>query len=148
MRVVDAAIVTDALTPTIYTDAVTTRSTGAVLTFTGVIRDHDSGRSVENLLYEAHPKAEEMLRVVAEDIGSKFDLEKIAVAHRIGELSIGDIALVAAASAPHRNTIFNALSEFVEQIKVRVPIWKLQRFVDGTEEWVNTPDSGPPTSYR
>lgn len=112
---------------------------GAVVSFAGVVRDHDHGRAVTSLTYEAHPSAEEVLREVAAEIASDPDVYAVAVSHRYGPLAIGEVALAAAVSTAHRAAAFNACGRLVDLVKQRIPIWKHQRFADGTEEWVNCP---------
>lgn len=114
---------------------------GAVATFTGYVRDHDGGRGVERLHYEAHPDAAAVLRAVAERVARRTaaatgDRVRLAVVHRTGDLGIGDVAVVAAAGAGHRQAAFTAASDLVEELKAEVPIWKEQGFDDGTSEWV------------
>lgn len=108
---------------------------GAVVTFTGVIRDNDDGRSVTGLDYEAHPEAQRFLadacRIVATESGLR-----IAAAHRIGSLAIGDVALIASVAAPHRAEAFTACARVVDLIKLTVPIWKRQHLAAGEAEWV------------
>jgi molybdopterin synthase catalytic subunit len=110
-------------------------SNGAVVTFSGVVRDHDAARAVTALDYQAHPDAERFLRQCCEQIAEQTGL-KVAAAHRTGTLAVGDTALVASVAAAHRREAFDACSELVELIKHRVPIWKRQHFADGPEEWV------------
>jgi molybdopterin synthase catalytic subunit len=112
---------------------------GAVVSFQGVVRDHDHGREVTRLEYEGHPNAEAVLREVAEEIAADPDVYAVAVSHRIGELKIGDVALVATVSTAHRAAAFAACARLVDEAKARLPIWKRQFFGDGTEEWVNCP---------
>jgi molybdopterin synthase catalytic subunit len=112
---------------------------GAVVSFQGVVRDHDHGRDVTLLEYEGHPTAEAVLRQVAEEIAADPDVYAVAVSHRVGELKIGDVALVAAVSTAHRAAAFAACARLVDEAKARLPIWKRQVFGDGTEEWVNCP---------
>ncbi|MES1212444.1 MAG: molybdenum cofactor biosynthesis protein MoaE [Leifsonia sp.] len=114
---------------------VQTAADGAVVTFEGVIRDHDHGSGVSALDYEAHPDAEAFLREVCESIATESGL-RVAAAHRIGHLVVGDIALIAAVAAPHRADAFAACAELVDRIKQRVPIWKRQHLDDGVSEWV------------
>ncbi|GAA1751347.1 molybdenum cofactor biosynthesis protein MoaE [Agromyces humatus] len=115
--------------------AVEADTSGAVVMFFGVVRNHDAGRDVLALDYQAHPEAErflaECVRRIADDTGLA-----VAAAHRVGELRIGDVALVAAASAPHRAEAFDACERLVDLIKQQVPIWKRQHFTDGVSEWV------------
>lgn len=109
---------------------------GAVVTFDGVVRDHDGGRGVERLEYSAHPTAAEVIAGVAREIAERYPDTLIAVAHRIGPLEIGNSALVCAVAAPHRKQAFVACDELVDTVKQRVPIWKHQVFDDGESEWV------------
>jgi molybdenum cofactor synthesis domain-containing protein len=116
------------------------RAAGAVVTFGGVVRDHDGGRGVRELEYVGHPTAADVIAEVAGDIASGFDgVWGVAVAHRVGLLGIGDVALACAVSAEHRKQAFHACSELVDEVKRRLPIWKRQVFDDGAEEWVNCP---------
>lgn len=116
---------------------VTDSVAGATVVFTGDVRDNDHGRSVVSLTYEAHPSAAEALREVAAEVAQRHDIIAVAVEHRHGPIAIGESALVAAASARHRQQAFEACQELVEMTKQRIPIWKHQIFDDGTEEWVN-----------
>ncbi|MDG9675663.1 molybdenum cofactor biosynthesis protein MoaE [Micromonospora sp. DH14] len=119
--------------------AVVDRRAGAVVSFQGVVRDHDHGRQVTSLEYEGHPSAEQVLREVAAEIAAEPDVYAVAVSHRVGPLAIGDVALVAAVSTAHRAAAFAACARLVDEVKARLPIWKRQVFTDGTEEWVNCP---------
>ncbi|HTF10222.1 MAG TPA: molybdenum cofactor biosynthesis protein MoaE [Asanoa sp.] len=112
---------------------------GAVVSFQGVVRDHDGGRSVVSLDYEGHPSAIEVLREVAAEIAKDPDVYAVAVSHRVGSLKIGDVAIVAAVSTAHRGAAFAACGRLVDEAKARLPIWKRQVFTDGGEEWVNCP---------
>ncbi len=112
---------------------------GAVVTFAGVVRDHDRGRSVTELHYEGHPDAS---RILAEVVAGTLDQPGVLAAaarHRTGDLAIGDLAFVAAVSAAHRREAFAACAWLVDEAKSRLPIWKHQHFADGTDEWVNSP---------
>ena len=115
--------------------AVDAAECGALVMFHGIVRDHDGGRGVAALDYRAHPEAE---RFLAECVASESERTglRLAAAHRVGELRIGDAALVAAASAPHRDEAFAAIERLVERIKAEVPIWKRQHFAAGASEWV------------
>jgi molybdopterin synthase catalytic subunit len=110
---------------------------GAVVTFSGDVRDHDHGRSVERLEYEGHPTAAAVLAQVARAVAERHDVVAIAVMHRVGPLAIGDSALVAAVSAAHRKEAFAACADLVDEVKSQLPVWKHQVFTDGTDEWVN-----------
>lgn len=112
---------------------------GAVVGFAGVVRDHDGGRQVVRLEYSAHPSAEQTLaEVLAEVGGQAVGVRAIAASHRVGVLQIGDAALVAAVSADHRGAAFETCARLVDAVKERLPVWKHQFFVDGTDEWVNS----------
>ena len=112
---------------------------GAVVTFQGVVRDHDHGRGVTLLEYEGHPSAAAVLREVADEIAADPEVYAVAVSHRVGTLKIGDVALVAAVSTAHRAAAFAACARLVDEAKARLPIWKHQIFADGGDEWVNCP---------
>ena len=112
-------------------------SAGAVVTFSGDVRDHDHGRTVAHLVYEAHPSAGSVLEEVARDVAGRHPVIALAVMHRVGPLAIGDAALVAAVSAAHRAEAFAACADLVDTTKERLPVWKHQVFSDGTDEWVN-----------
>ena len=110
---------------------------GAVVTFAGVVRSRDHNRVVRSLTYEGHPTAAEVLADVARTIAEEHDVIALAVAHRIGDLAIGDAALVAAVASAHRGEAFRACQALVDLTKERLPVWKHQFFADGTDEWVN-----------
>jgi molybdopterin synthase catalytic subunit len=112
---------------------------GAVVTFAGVVRDHDGGRAVRGLEYSAHPTAEKVVAEVAADVASRATgVRAIAVSHRIGPLGIGDVALACAVAADHRKEAFAACAELVDEVKRVLPVWKHQLFADGTDEWVGS----------
>jgi molybdenum cofactor synthesis domain-containing protein len=135
-EVVHAEVTTRVLSATAAEAAVVTRATGASVVFTGLIRDHDSGRSgVTGLDYTAHPDAQDALARSAEEIARAHPGVRIWAAHRIGRLEIGDAALVAACASAHRAEAFAAASDLVDAIKESVPIWKQQFYADGSHEW-------------
>ncbi|HEV7471477.1 MAG: molybdopterin synthase catalytic subunit [Pseudonocardiales bacterium] len=112
---------------------------GAVVTFAGVVRDHDGGRSVNGLEYSAHPTAESVVAQVAADVAARATgVRAIAVSHRVGPLGIGDVALACAVAADHRKEAFDTCAELVEEVKRLLPVWKHQAFADGSDEWVNS----------
>lgn len=119
--------------------AVGAAEAGAVVSFSGTVRNHDHGRGVLRLSYEGHPSAGDLLREVAEEIAARPGVRGVVVSHRIGDLEIGDPALVAAVAAEHRKEAFDACADLVDEVKARLPIWKHQFFGDGTDEWVNCP---------
>ena len=119
--------------------AVTGPEVGGMTMFVGAVRDHDSGRAVAELSYTAHPKAEQILREVAQEVADAFPDARLAVVHRIGDLAIGDLAVAVVAADAHRGGAFEAARRLIDDVKATVPIWKHQRFVDGTFEWVGLP---------
>ena len=119
--------------------AVADPAAGGTVLFSGAVRDEDGGRSVVRLDYTAHPRALADLRSVAEGIAAKFPVIALAVVHRVGELQIGDLAVVLAVSCAHRGEAFDAARALIDELKETVPIWKHQVFADGGEEWVGTP---------
>ena len=132
-------VTTEKLDLAAHEAAVADRRAGAVVSFQGVVRDHDHGRVVTLLEYEGHPSAAAVLREVAEEVAADPDVYLVAVSHRIGELQIGDVALAAAVSTAHRAAAYAACARLVDETKARLPIWKRQVFADGAEEWVNCP---------
>jgi molybdopterin synthase catalytic subunit len=111
---------------------------GAVVSFSGIVRNHDAGRAVTLLEYEAHPSAEGILASVADSVAADFPTVRIAIEHRTGALEVGDVALACAVSSAHRADAFAACARLVDEVKRQVPIWKLQHFADGTTEWVGS----------
>ncbi len=112
---------------------------GAVVTFAGVVRDHDGGRKVRGLEYSAHPTAAKVVADVAADVAARTrGVRAIAVSHRVGVLGIGEVALACAVAADHRRQAFETCAELVEEVKRLLPVWKHQSFADGTDEWVNS----------
>ncbi|TQM31187.1 molybdenum cofactor biosynthesis protein MoaE [Nocardia bhagyanarayanae] len=116
--------------------AVTGPEHGAVVVFTGKVRNHDGGQAVSALEYSAHPEAERFLRECCAAATASTGLP-VAAVHRVGALTVGDLAIVVAVAAPHRAEAFTACAELVDRIKHEVPIWKRQLFADGMSEWVN-----------
>jgi molybdopterin synthase catalytic subunit len=112
-----------------------TERDGAVVVFEGVIRDHDHGDAVSALDYRSHPDAEQFLRRVCEEVAEASGL-RVAAAHRVGSLRVGDVALVAVVAAAHRAEAFAACARLVDEIKSGVPIWKRQHLAGGTTEWL------------
>ncbi|WP_172119709.1 molybdenum cofactor biosynthesis protein MoaE [Actinomyces faecalis] len=117
--------------------AVEDRGAGAVVTFDGMVRDHDGGRGVRAIAYSAHPTAGDVVAQVAAEVASRPGLRAVAVVHRVGDLEIGQTALGVAVSADHRAPAFDAVRDLVEEVKKRMPVWKHQLFVDGSREWSN-----------
>lgn len=123
-----------------HLDAVEDPRQGAVTSFVGQVRNHDpevTGQVVA-LSYSAHPDAARILQETAERVVSQHDSQDealVAVSHRVGELAVGDAALVAAVSSPHRALAFAVCAELVEEIKRTLPVWKQQHGADGSDVW-------------
>lgn len=118
--------------------AVTDPSAGGIAVFAGAVRDHDHGKPVTSLSYSAHPSAADELRSVCQRVAARHDLHAVAAVHRVGDLFIGDLAVVVAVSSAHRATAFDACRELIDDLKSTVPIWKHQSFTSGDGEWVNS----------
>ncbi len=112
---------------------------GGLNLFIGLVRDHDRGQGVTSLDYSAHPSALERLREVCDRIAGEYDVHGLAAVHRVGHLAIGDIAVIVATTASHRDVAFTASRALIDTLKSEVPIWKHQRFEDGAQEWVGLP---------
>jgi len=118
--------------------AVTDPGAGGIVLFVGTVRDNDGTRGVTRLSYSAHPSAVAELRTVAEKVAADFDVRALAAVHRVGDLDVGDLAVVVGVSCPHRGEAFQACRTLIDNLKASVPIWKHQEFADGTSEWVNS----------
>jgi molybdopterin synthase catalytic subunit len=121
--------------------SVKTPGAGAVDVFLGVVRDNNDGRAVRLLEYQAYEEMalEEMARIVVE-IEASTPGARCAIAHRTGALEVGEIAVVCAASAPHRHEAFVACRRLIDEVKTRVPIWKREHGPDGPY-WVGWEDA-------
>lgn len=122
--------------------AVADDRSGATAVFVGTVRDHDHGRSVSALTYEAHPSAAAEIARVAAEISLQPEVLAVAAVHRVGPLAIGDLAVVVAVSCGHRGDAFVAARDLIDQVKAQVPIWKHQSFADGSSEWVACTTAG------
>lgn len=120
----------------VYASVAGVRSVGAIALFVGVIRNEDEGRAVTELGYSAHPSVENYIREIVEKTVARYPVRAVSAVHRIGDLKVGEIAVIVAAACPRRGDSFSACREIIEQIKHTVPIWKHQRFADGDAEWV------------
>ncbi len=120
-------------------NAIADPAAGGEVLFIGTVRDHDADKGVTALSYSAHPSAaREMLRVAEETAAKYPDSIAIAAVHRIGDLDVGDLAVVVGVSCAHRAEAFHACHALIDELKATVPIWKHQRFTDGTDEWVGS----------
>jgi len=122
---------------TALVETVTAPDRGGVVTFVGTVRDHHHGRQVTSLSYSAYePMAESVCGTIRAEAERRWPV-RVAVVHRLGDLEIGDAAVAIAVASAHRDEAFAACRYVIEEIKRRVPIWKRERFTDGTEEWVD-----------
>jgi molybdopterin synthase catalytic subunit len=128
-------------------------SAGACVTFEGRVRNHNEGRKVEALDYEAYaPLAEkEGVRIIGE-ARAKFPILEATCVHRTGGLALGDVAVWVAVTAAHRAAAFEACRYIIDEAKARLPIWKREHYVGGTTEWINCasrePDGGGPPASK
>jgi molybdopterin synthase catalytic subunit len=110
---------------------------GGAALFAGTVRDHHAGRAVVGLEYSAYePMAEAVAAAILAEAVARWPV-RVGLAHRIGALEIGDIAVACVAAGAHREEAFAACRYVIEEVKRRVPIWKRERYADGTEAWVN-----------
>jgi len=118
---------------------------GAVLLFVGVVRDHADGRAVTGMRYEAFEEmAVDVLETIAQEAAGHLGTDRVAVVHRVGDLSIGDASVAIAVSSPHRADAYDASRYVIEEIKKRLPIWKKEHYVEGDDAWVE--GSVPPVN--
>lgn len=111
---------------------------GAIVTFTGTVRDHGRGRSVTKLEYEAYaPAAEKMLEQIGDEIEQRWGLTAVAIVHRIGTLEIGEASVAISVASAHRDAAFDASRYAIERIKEIVPIWKKEHYADGAT-WIGS----------
>lgn len=135
-----ARITEEPIDPRDVEESVWTSADGAMVTFSGVVRDHDGGRTdVLDIEYSAHPAAGDILRRLCDQVASEHSV-RVSAVHRVGVLPVGEIAVVVVAVSPHRAEAFTACSDLIERLKHEVPIWKRQRFTDGVSEWVGVGD--------
>jgi molybdopterin synthase catalytic subunit len=116
---------------------VKSKKSGAVVTFSGDVRNHDGDKDVSTLTYEIHPSAQDVLKSIVSEVSARFAINDVAVAHRYGDIAIGECAFAVAVSADHREAAFKACSALVDTVKEKLPIWKHQLFADGSDQWVN-----------
>jgi molybdenum cofactor synthesis domain-containing protein len=139
-RVLRAVVTEEPLDVSEHASLVSSGAAGAVVTFSGVVRNHDGGRDVRALEYTSHPSATEVIKKVAAQVAAAHpEVLGLAVSHRVGQLAIGDSALACAVAAAHRAAAFAACAALVDEVKLQLPIWKRQEFADGSEQWVNSP---------
>ena len=119
--------------------AVSDPGAGGTVVFVGTVRDEEDGKTVATLGYSAHPSVDASLREVAEHVAAAHPVTALAAVHRVGDLVVGDLAVVVAVSCPHRAEAFAACRALIDELKGTVPIWKNQLFEDGSQQWVGLP---------
>lgn len=125
------------LDPSLLVQLVQTPNDGAVVTFAGVVRNNFAGRASERLTYESYASmAEQVLAQLADEARARWEIGRVAVHHRVGELAIGETAVLVVVAAPHRQGAFEAAAYIMDRIKEVVPIWKREHWADGDSEWV------------
>ena len=117
-------------------DEVRDEEAGAIATFTGTTRVHSRGRTVTHLDYEAYEgMAEHVMEEIADSLNARYDLNAVAIHHRVGRVGIGETSVVIAVSAPHRHDALAACKDAIDELKERVPLWKKEVY-EGGEEWI------------
>ena len=137
-------ITSDPLEPNSVTEIVRNNSNGAVITFLGKTRDSTDGKNVNYFEYEAYqPMAQNMIQQIFDEVKERWEIEDLAISHRLGKVEIGEISMVVAISSPHRKQAFEAGQYSIDRIKEIVPIWK-KEFFDNGEEWVGSETQAKP----
>jgi molybdopterin synthase catalytic subunit len=116
---------------------VSDESCGAATSFLGCVRNVNEGRAVTGIEYSAYRSmAEREMNAIAGGAAERFGVTRLIIEHRLGVLVLGDVSVAIVAAHPHRGPALDAMRFAIEQLKRRVPIWKLELYVDGTREWV------------
>ena len=128
----------DEIDYTALTESVRSDQAGAVVLFLGTVREMTNGRQTTALDYDAYPEmAEAKITELINEAREKWPIEQVGIIHRLGHLQLGDISVALALSSPHRQQAFEAGKFLIDELKVRVPIWKKENWADGTTEWVH-----------
>lgn len=126
------------------TDSVRSDRAGAVVSFLGTVRELTGDRRTDWLEYEAHPTmARHKLAELETEARARWPIIGLALVHRVGHLDLGEVSVVVAVSCPHRDQAFEAGRWLIDTLKEVVPIWKMERWADGREEWVHPGLEGP-----
>jgi molybdopterin synthase catalytic subunit len=135
---VRAWVTPDPIDPHRLLDTVRSGEDGAVVLFLGTVRDHNEGRAVSGMRYDSYgPMADKVLGAIAAEAAGRLGTDRLVVVHRVGELGIGEISVAIAASSPHRAEAFDASRYVIEQIKVRLPMWKQEHYPAGGSRWLD-----------
>jgi molybdopterin synthase catalytic subunit len=142
--VIYSAVVMEPIEPTAVLSRVGDDQDGAAVLFLGIVRNHADERSVNGITYEAYEEmAAPVLSEIANEAAERLGTDRIAVVHRVGRLSVGEVSVAIAASSPHRAESFDASRYVIEEIKKRLPVWKKEHYTDGQAGWVEgTPPPG------
>jgi molybdopterin synthase catalytic subunit len=133
------ALVTRAIDATALLHEVASASNGAAVLFVGTVRETNDGRAVTGISYRAYePMAQRELQAIAGEAARRYRTSDLVIEHRLGHLGLGEISVAIAVAHAHRAEAYDASRYIIEEIKRRVPIWKLEEYVDGTREWVGS----------
>ena len=144
-----ARITRDPIDPAAVMAAVGDDRDGAALLFLGVVRNHNDGRAVSGMSYDAYVEmAESVLDDILEEAANRSGSDRLFAVHRIGALAVGEPSVAIAVSTPHRAEAYDASRYVIEQIKQRLPVWKREHYVEGGERWLDgvTPSPSPAPS--
>jgi len=120
-------------------------SCGAVSVFLGCVRDTNDGRPVTGIEYSSYrAMAEREMATIVSEAANSFDISRLVVEHRVGTLGLRDVSVAVVAAHPHRAPALDATRYVIEQLKKRVPIWKLEHYMDGSREWVGAATPASP----
>jgi molybdopterin synthase catalytic subunit len=146
---VRARIVEEAIDPARVLEGVGGEADGALVLFLGTVRDHNEGRPVRGVHYEAYQEmAEEVLAGIAGEAHALLGGGSVSVVHRVGELDIGEVSVAIAVSSPHRAEAYMASRHVIEEIKKRLPVWKRERYAAGDARWLPGAEPEPAGAPR
>ncbi len=127
---------------TLVTDSVRTHAAGAIVLFMGTVREFTGDAQTSSLEYDAYPSmALQAMQQLETEAREQWPLHKVSMVHRTGHLDLGEIAVAVAVSAGHRKEAFEAGQWLIDTLKERVPIWKKERYANGSTEWVHTEET-------
>lgn len=130
------AVQENAIVPGVLHEVVLRDSVGAISTFAGVVRNNSLGRQTQYLVYDAYrDMAKKKMQEIGDEVKGRWEVDLIAMLHRIGRLEIGEISVLISVSAPHRKASIEACHFAIDRLKERVPIWKKEIWADG-EGWI------------
>ena len=144
---VRTSIVSEPILPEQVLLDLTSHEDGACLLFLGVVRDHNQGRAVSGLEYEAYRgMAETTLAAIGAEASHRFGTDRVRVLHRVGELRVGEVSTAIAVATPHREEAYQASRFILEEIKERLPIWKREHYLDGDSDWIGSGSAADPAA--